>query len=77
VTLAGPIHGDVAVALQQAHQPADPAEQLALVRAGQQGGNATLVERIGARAQILDHPTEGVEKPLGVGIDGVERLLDQ
>ena len=29
--LAGAVHGDVAVALQEAHQPADPAEDLALL----------------------------------------------
>src|SRR4029453_1156759 len=61
VTLAGPIHGDVAVALQQAHQSAYPAEQLTLVRAGQQRGDPPLVERVVARTRGLDNPAEGVE----------------
>src|SRR5690606_24976272 len=77
VPLAGAVHGHVAVALEQAHHPADAAEQVTLVGAGQQRGQAALVQRVVARPQVLDHPGQGVEEAPGVGVDRLQRLVDQ
>ena len=74
---AGAVHRDVAVALEQAHQPADLVEHLALGGAGQQRGEAAVVERLATVAQVVEHLRERVEEPLRVGVDGVERLLDE
>src|SRR5437764_4354439 len=73
---ARPVHGDVAVALEQAHHPLDLAQHRLLVGAGDEGDQAALVEGVLAGAYLLDRAAEGVEEPLGVGVDRRQALVD-
>ena len=73
----GPVHGDVAVALEQAHHPADAPEHLLLLGGGQQGHQPALVERVAPGPHLVGGPPEGLHEALGVGLDAAEAGVDQ
>ena len=59
----GPVHGDVAVALQQAHQRLDPVEALQLLGRGHQAEGAAVPQRVAPGPDLLGHPAEGLGEP--------------
>ena len=67
---AGPVHGDVAVAFEQAHQPADLVEHVALLGRGEQVGEAAVGERAAAGADLVDGPLERAEQLDRVEVGG-------
>ena len=75
---AGPVHGHVAVALEQAHQPADLLEHLGLLGRGEQGGQAAVVERVAAgRGGVGDPAQRRAASRFGSGSTQPRRLLDE
>ena len=59
---AGPVHRDVAVALEQAHEPADLVEHHPLVRCGEQGGEPAVVERAARPAAGRRRPSPSASR---------------
>ena len=74
---AGAVHGDVAVALEQAHQPADLVEHRPLLGLANSVARAAVVERVLALAELVEQPADGVEQLLRVGVDRVDGLAHQ
>ena len=75
--VAGAVHGDVAVALEQAHQAADLVEHRALLGRRDQRHQPAVGQRVLAAADGLGDAAQRLGEALGVGVDRVERLLDQ
>ena len=73
----GPVHGDVAVALEHAHQALHLLEDGVLLGPGQQGDQASLVEGAAAGPELLDGPPEGHQEQLGVGVERAQAVVDQ
>src|SRR5664280_1835342 len=59
----GAVHGDVPVALQQAHQGLDAVEPLELLRRGHQPERAAVPQRVPAGPELLGHPAERLGEP--------------
>ena len=55
---SGPVHGDVAVTFEQAHEPGD-LDGLVLLGAGQQHEQAPVVEGVLALAHLIGRPLQG------------------
>ena len=74
---AGPVHGHVAVALQQAHQARDPLEREALLGRGQDRGEAAVVNGLRpSRRSSATRPMAAMKR-LGIGVDGPDDLVHQ
>ena len=74
---AGPVHGHVAVALEQAHERLDALERLELLGGGHQAEHAGVVERAAPGPDLLGGPAHGVGQPPRVGGHRLEPLVDQ
>jgi hypothetical protein len=65
------------VALEERHQPGDLVDHGALLRTGEEGHHAAVGERVAACAHSGGHPFEELPDALGIGLDGVDRLVDE
>ena len=74
---AGPVHGDVAVALQQAHHAADLLDGGELLGTRHQRGQAALVQRVTTGPDTVGAAPEGRDQRLGVGIEPGQGVLHQ
>ena len=69
---AGPVHRDVAMALEQAHQALDLLQEDLLLRAGQQGHEPALVHRVASGPHLVDGALQRGQEPLRIGVDGTQ-----
>ena len=77
MALGGPVHDHVPVAFQQAHEAADLVERLALLGRGQQSHQTSLVEGVMPFPGLHRRPFQGLEEPLGVGVDAFDQRVHQ
>src|SRR5579859_42437 len=73
----GPVHGDVAVPFEQAHQPTDLLDRLVLLGPGQQGEQAALFEGVAALTHLLGAAAQGLEETAGIRVDAGQGRLDR